>query len=258
MKRILSLVLVSFVLLVGCENIDRAIKGDKYVNHHIAKQKAKNKLKQLNKADFPQLSKKVAKNEAEVTIATSKGDITVKLFPKYAPLAVENFLTHAKNGYYNNLTFHRIISDFVIQGGDPKGDGSGGESIWKGKDRSKDSGKGFANETSKYLYHLRGALSMANAGPNTNASQFFIVQNKDNQSKQLTTTRYPQKIINSYKDGGTPKLDGNYTVFGQVIKGMKIVDKIAAIKTNQSGKPQEKVTIKAIKIIKDYKFDKKK
>ncbi|BAH87511.1 putative peptidyl-prolyl cis-trans isomerase [Streptococcus mutans NN2025] len=129
MKRILSLVLVSFVLLVGCENIDRAIKGDKYVNHHIAKQKAKNKLKQLNKADFPQLSKKVAKNEAEVTIATSKGDITVKLFPKYAPLAVENFLTHAKNGYYNNLTFHRIISDFVIQGGDPKGDGSGGESI---------------------------------------------------------------------------------------------------------------------------------
>lgn len=99
---------------------------------------------------------------------------------------------------------------------------------------------------------------MANAGPNTNASQFFIVQNKDNQSKQLTTTRYPQKIINGYKDGGTPKLDGHYTVFGQVIKGMKIVDKIAAIKTNQSGKPQEKVTIKAIKIIKDYKFDKKK
>ena len=253
MKRILSLVLVSFVLLVGCENIDRAIKGDKYVNHHIAKQKAKNKLKQLNKADFPQLSKKVAKNEAEVTIATSKGDITVKLFPKYAPLAVENFLTHAKNSYYNNLTFHRIISDFVIQGGDPKGDGSGGESIWKGKDRSKDSGKGFANETSKYLYHLRGALSMANAGPNTNASQFFIVQNKNlpYSAKELSRGGWPEAIAEVYaSQGGTPHLDRRHTVFGQLADeaSYQVLDKIAAVETGAMDKPVEDVVIETIEV----------
>lgn len=258
MKKFLSLILIAAVFLAGCESMDRAIKGDKYVDNSIAKQKAENKLKKLNKASFPQLSQKVAKNEAEVQIKTSKGNITLKLFPKYAPLAVENFLTHAKNGYYNNLTFHRVIADFVVQGGDPKGDGTGGESIWKGKDKSKDSGQGFANESSKYLYHLRGALAMANAGSHTNASQFYIVQNKANQAKQLSSDLYPQKIINAYKKGGAPKLDGNYTVFGQVIKGMKTVDAIAAVKTDQNGKPEEKVVIKTITVLKDYQFSKKK
>ena len=102
----------------------------------------------------PQLSTDVAEDEAEVKITTTEGDITVKLFPKYAPLAVENFLTHAKEGYYNGLLFHRVINNFMIQTGDPKGDGTGGESIWKGKDKSKDSGTGFENEYSPYLYNL--------------------------------------------------------------------------------------------------------
>ena len=84
------------------------------------------------------------------------------LFPKQAPLAVENFLTHAKEGYYDGIIFHRVINEFMIQTGDPKGDGTGGESIWKGKDKSKDSGNGFKNEYSPYLYNIRGALSMAN------------------------------------------------------------------------------------------------
>lgn len=97
---------------------------------------------------------------------------------------------------------------------------------------------------------------MANAGSHTNASQFYIVQNKANQAKQLSSELYPQKIINAYKHGGTPKLDGNYTVFGQVIKGMKTIDAIAAVKTDQNGKPEEKVVIKTITVLKDYKFSK--
>lgn len=99
---------------------------------------------------------------------TSMGDITLRLYPEVAPKTVENFVTHAKNGYYNGLTFHRIIKEFMIQGGDPTGTGAGGESIW---------GAPFEDECSQELHNFRGALSMANAGPNTNGSQFFIVQN---------------------------------------------------------------------------------
>ena len=95
------------------------------------------------------------------------GDITVRFFKDEAPKAVENFITHAKEGYYDGLTFHRVINDFMIQGGDPKGDGTGGESIW---------GTKFEDEFSDNLHNFRGALSMANAGTNTNGSQFFIVQ----------------------------------------------------------------------------------
>ena len=211
----------------------------------------KNSTTALNDLTLPQLSTTVAEDEAEVEIKTTAGNINIKLFPKLAPNAVQNFLVLAKNGYYKNNEFFRVIKDFMIQSGDPSNKGTGTASIFGGKT--------FDTEISNQLYNIRGALALANTGQaSSSSSQFFIVQNKDNHSKQLTTTRYPQKIINGYKDGGTPKLDGNYTVFGQVIKGMKIVDKIAAIKTDQSGKPQEKVTIKAIKIIKDYKFDKKK
>ncbi len=98
---------------------------------------------------------------------TSKGDIYIRLFPEAAPKAVENFITHASNGYYDGLTFHRVMGDFMIQGGDPNGDGTGGESIWKVP---------FEDEFDKKLLNLRGALSMGNSGENTNGSQFFINQ----------------------------------------------------------------------------------
>ena len=115
----------------------------------------------LKQKEMPAVGEKVA------VIKTDKGDIKVRLFPEEAPKAVENFVTHAENGYYDGLIFHRVIKDFMIQGGDPKGTGTGGESIW---------GKPFADEFSSELHNFRGALSMANAGPNTNGSQFFIVQ----------------------------------------------------------------------------------
>ncbi len=205
-------------------------------------------------ATFPQLSSEVADNEAAVILKTSAGDITLKLFPEEAPLAVENFLTHAKNGYYDGIIFHRVIKGFMIQGGDPLGTGTGGESIWAGKDEAIDAGNGFKNEASAFLYNIRGALSMANAGPDTNGSQFFINQNQTDASAQLSPSKTPGKIIEAYKNGGNPSLDGGYTVFGQVTAGMDIVDSIAAVETDANDKPKEEVKINSIEIVKDYDF----
>ncbi|HFI0420742.1 TPA: peptidylprolyl isomerase [Streptococcus suis] len=203
-------------------------------------------------ASFPQLSSDIAENEAAVKIKTTQGDITIKLFPEQAPLTVENFLTHAKNGYYNGTIFHRVIKDFMIQGGDPLGNGTGGESIWAGKGTTIDAGYGFKDEISAFLYNIRGSLSMANAGAGTNGSQFFINQNTTDMSSQLSSSSYPGKIIEAYKNGGNPNLDGKHTVFGQVIEGMDIVDKIATVETDSSDKPKTDVKIEAIEILKDY------
>ena len=108
-----------------------------------------------------------AEGDTVAIMHTSMGDICIRFFPEAAPKAVENFTTHAKNGYYNGLTFHRAMNEFMIQGGDPKGDGTGGESCWGGK---------FEDEFNKKVLNLRGSLSMANSGPGTNGSQFFINQ----------------------------------------------------------------------------------
>ena len=175
-------------------------------------------------------------------LKTSYGDIEIQLFPEQAPMTVENFVRLAQKGYYDGTTFHRVISDFMIQGGDPQGDGTGGTSIWNHP---------FEDEFSRELFNLRGALSMANSGPNTNGSQFFIVQNKNMPKryiKQMEPAGYPKEIINAYNQGGTPWLDGRHTVFGQVISGMDIVDKIAKAKKNKLDKPLEDIKIDSIKI----------
>ncbi|WP_229084830.1 peptidylprolyl isomerase [Enterococcus dispar] len=199
----------------------------------------------VNKLDLPQLDPEIKANEDLVELQTDKGNIKMKLFPDIAPKAVENFITHAKKGYYDGLTFHRVINDFMIQGGDPKGDGTGGESIW---------GEGFAAEPSNQLYHIRGALAMAQSQqPNSIGSQFYIVQNKDDMSDGLLKGWVPDKIIDAYKKGGYPSLDGSYTVFGQVIEGMDVVDKIAAVKTDTNDKPETPVKIKTIKILQEAK-----
>ena len=264
----LLVIMLSLVSLSGCSQLTKAIRGEDYVNAKASASAASasksasassskaypKELKKALSADtsaFPQLSNDVTDNESEVLMHTSEGDITIKLFPKYAPLAVENFLTHAKEGYYNGVLFPRVISDFMIQSGDPKGDGTGGESIWKNKDKSIDSGNGFKNEISPYLYNIRGAVAMANAGADTNGSQFFINQNTDDQSQKLSSSSYPEPIIGAYAKGGNPSLDGNYTVFGQVIDGMDVVDKIAQTATDDNDKPTTDVTITSIDILKD-------
>jgi peptidyl-prolyl cis-trans isomerase B (cyclophilin B) len=187
---------------------------------------------------FPQLTNEVKENEVLVEMNTSMGMIKIKLFPEQAPKAVENFVTHSKKGYYDGLIFHRVIEDFMIQGGDPQGTGRGGESIWN---------KPFEDEFSNVLYNLRGAISMANSGPNTNGSQFFIVQNA-NLDSRADIENYPSPIKEAYQKGGTPWLDNKHTVFGQVIEGMDIVDKIAAIKVGAEDKPVEDVVIKSITV----------
>lgn len=180
------------------------------------------------------------KGDKIAIIKTSMGDIIIKLFPEKAPKAVENFTTLAEQGYYDNLIFHRVINDFMIQGGDPNGDGTGGESKW---------GEPFEDEFDVDLLNYRGALSMANSGPDTNGSQFFIVQKKnmDDVMESLKAT-YPEELVELYKNGGTPWLDFAHTVFGQVYEGMDVVDKIAGVKTDENDKPLEDVIIKTIEI----------
>lgn len=136
----------------------------------------------------------------QVSLQTTQGELVLELYEDVAPLAVENFTTHVKNGYYNGLTFHRIIKNFMVQGGDPTGTGAGGESIWK---------KPFKDEfKSGVVFNQAGLLAMANAGPRTNGSQFF-----------LTTAP-------------TPWLNGYHTIFGKVIKGGDTLSKLNTVQTN--------------------------
>jgi len=180
---------------------------------------------------------------------TSLGDITLRFFPEEVPQAVENFLTHARNGYYDGLTFHRVIAGFMIQGGCPLGTGTGGTSIW---------GTGFNTEPSFNLRHFRGAIAMAHAGPGTIGSQFYIVQNSSLDQRTVqefeATKARQNELIGRFGDGtrlylrdihpmaefehyiehgGTPHLDwvrnpeGGHPVFGHVVEGMDVVDAIA-------------------------------
>ena len=160
-----------------------------------------------------------ADKNPHVVLETNQGNIELELYPKVAPLAVENFLTHVKEGYYNGLTFHRIIHNFMIQGGDPTGTGRGGESIWH---------KPFKDEFKpNVIFDKVGVLAMANAGPNTNGSQFFI-------------TTAP-----------TPWLNGGYTIFGQATKSsmatLKKLNNVATTGRSGGNRPLE-----TQKIIKAY------
>lgn len=196
---------------------------------------------------YPQLNLENQQGPTAV-LKTNQGEIKIKLFPEQAPMTVENFIRLAQKGYYDGTIFHRVISDFMIQGGDPEGNVTGGESIW---------GHPFEDELSRELFNIRGALSMANSGPNTNGSQFFIVQNKNMPKryiKQMEPAGYPKEIIHAYKQGGTPWLDGRHTVFGQVITGMDVVDKIAKSKKDKMDKPLEDITIDSIQV-QGSKFD---
>lgn len=188
------------------------------------------------------------KDGVKAVMKTNMGDMEFVLFPEVAPKAVENFVTHSENGYYDGLIFHRVIQDFMIQGGDPTGTGMGGESVF---------GNNFEDEFSLDARNYYGALSMANAGPNTNGSQFFIVQAKSvpqsliSQMEQLKDNGFPQEVIDNYqKVGGTPWLDFHHTVFGQLINGADVLDKIAAVECGANDKPVDDVVINGIEIIK--------
>ncbi len=152
--------------------------------------------------------------ETTVVLQTNQGDVEINLFCEQAPKTCENFVGHIENGYYDGLIFHRVIKDFMIQGGDPTGTGRGGESIWGGK---------FEDEvTPELVFDRPGLLAMANAGPNTNGSQFFI-------------TTVP-----------TPWLNMKHTIFGEVVSGITVVKNIEGVQTGAGSRPlQEQKIIKA-------------
>lgn len=237
--------------------------------------------------------------KADETIAimhTSMGDIYVRLFPEAAPKAVENFITLASQKYYDGLTFHRVIDEFMIQGGDPKGDGTGGESIY-----TDNVHKTFEDEFDAKLLNLRGAVAMANSGEDTNGSQFFINQasaenfgKRESYTPENIDTMYktaydqyvtyygesftgvygsweafkeashqetyiydwiPDEVWDLYeKNGGNLSLDGawrksgGHTVFGQVFKGMNVVDDIAAVEADENDKPVKDVIVNSVEV----------
>lgn len=194
-------------------------------------------------SELPQL-KRDLNTGLRAVIKTNKGDMTVKLFPEHAPKTVENFVGLAKKGYYDGVIFHRVIPNFMIQGGDPTGSGMGGESLFGGN---------FEDEFSPELFNINGALSMANAGPNTNSSQFFIVTMSDlpdQMVSQLEDAGFPEEIIEAYKEkGGTPWLDQKHTVFGQLAEGYDVADTIQNVDKNAMDKPNKDVVIETISIL---------
>ena len=149
---------------------------------------------------------------ADATLHTNHGKIDVELYPDEAPATVENFRKLAADGFYDGVTFHRVIPDFMIQGGDPTGTGSGGP------------GYQFEDEINHHKVE-RGALAMANAGPNTNGSQFFIVTAE-----------------------ATPWLDGLHTVFGRVTSGLEVVDAISLVETGPGDRPRDEVVIERVEL----------
>ncbi len=191
--------------------------------------------------NYPQLN--LAQEQgSKARIKTNRGEVLIQLFSDQAPKTVQNFIGLANEHYYDGTIFHRVIPDFMIQGGDPTGNGMGGKSFF---------GEPFADEFSPQLFNVRGALSMANAGPNTNGSQFFIVQSTnlpEQLNEQMRNAGYPEEIINLYQKGGTPWLDFHHTVFGQVISGLDIVDEIAAVQTGSQDKPITDITIESVNI----------
>ncbi|CEN28788.1 MAG: peptidylprolyl isomerase [Lactococcus sp.] len=182
-------------------------------------------------------------NGTVATIHTNLGDLTVKLFDDVAPKTVKNFIELAETGYYDGVIFHRIIRDFMIQGGDPTGTGMGGASIY---------GEKFEDEFSDKAFNIRGALSMANAGPNTNGSQFFIVENQNlpYDKSALVKGGWPEEIAELYLEGGTPHLDGRHTVFGQLVDAasFETLDRIAKAPTGAQDKPKDAIEMISIEL----------
>lgn len=203
---------------------------------------------------MPEIGEKIA-----VITVKDYGEIKIKLFPEDAEKGVENFVGLAEMNYYDEILFHRVIPSFMIQGGDPKGDGTGGKSIWGDK---------FEGGTSEHLYHFSGAVAYANSkGTSTNGSQFYIVNTAPGeyslggqrlpdgsvyyyQTFEEAGYSLPANVQEMYREkGGTPSLDGGYTIFGQVFEGMDVVRAIAQVETNQddsNGIPVDKPLVPVI------------
>ena len=253
MKKICSLIIVLLLIFVltGCDNKkdNNTKENNLNTSNNVSENQNENRDVNYEEAAIKQME--TPQNGETIAIIKVKdyGDIKVKFFEDVAPKAVENFITHAENGYYDGVTFHRVIDEFMIQGGDPTGTGRGGESIW---------GEGFGEELSLEIVPYRGSLCMASSGVGTSSlgSQFFITQANPSEemAQSLEAYGYDEGLIEAYKKyGGYMSLNGQYTVFGQVIDGMDVVDKIAKtpVKENDMGEessPENPVVIESIEI----------
>lgn len=266
MKRIyisvIIMIIASLFFLTACDQTEEGnFTSTNSTSSQSVNTAVENTVEETKVVNFAEAAEKqmAMPNDGE-TVAIIKvknfGEIKVKFFDEIAPKAVENFTTHAKNGYYDGLIFHRVINEFMIQGGDPTGTGMGGESIW---------GTGFGTELSQELVPYRGSLCMAmSSAPNSIGSQFFITQANysDTMNEYMKLGGFPEDLLEQYKKyGGYLSLFMQYTVFGQVYEGLDVLDKIATAKThsvplvvdgidygNQEDKPVEDVVIENIEI----------
>ncbi len=213
----------------------------------------------LEEKEFTQLDAPV-KGDLVAIVKTNKGDIKIKFLPEIAPKAVKNFVEHSLNDYFDGLTFHRVVEDFVAQSGDPTATGTGGESIW---------GVDFVNEINTNARHFAGAVAMANNSNNvSNGSQFYFVDNVAVNEQMIAEfdslaadpeqwideangikagDLFPAEVIDAYKEiGGTPFLDFGYTVFAQTYEGLDVIDAITAVERDANDKPVEDVIIEDI------------
>ena len=196
---------------------------------------------------MPEVGEKIA-----VIKVKDYGEIKIKFFPEYAAMGVENFVELSEMDYYDELIYHRVVEDFVIQGGDPRGDGTGGNSVW---------GQDFAVDAAPNLYHFSGAVAYAHAQNGGNGSQFYIVCTNEGETFYDTAVPLTEELISEYgysdevnalymEKGGLPYLDGGYTVFGQVFEGMDVVYAISEVKIDPAtALPAKQVVIESIEIV---------
>ena len=185
-----------------------------------------------------------------VVIHTSMGTLKVMLFPEVAPKAVENFVTHAKEGYYNGLKFYKVQKNKCLYTGDPNGDGTGGESVFQDENGRV---QPFEDEYSMDLWHFNGALSMVNDGAEDhNGSRFCFVQSSSVNADMLLEMKnigFPSNVILKYAGvGGAPWLDTKQVVFAQVYDGLDVLDAIAAVEVDENGVPKENVVINSMSV----------
>lgn len=213
--------------------------------------------KKLEDVEILNFTQPVDGEKIAVITIKDMGEIKIKFFPDIAPKGVENFIGLAEKKYYDELIIHRVEKDFCIQGGDPKGNGTGGKSMW---------GENFAVEPSEKLRNFTGAVAYANSGKESgNGSQFYIIDSKPENITDETFTNlakngmyFPENVKEQYKKvGGAPWLDDGYTVFGQVIEGLDVIEKIYNVEltadaSGNANKPAKHVVIEKVEIV-DYK-----
>ncbi|MDL2219981.1 peptidylprolyl isomerase [Ruminococcaceae bacterium OttesenSCG-928-O06] len=233
MKRRIGLVLVAVFLLCACAKSEAPGVGGSTRRDAVFSEEV-----QFSPAE---------ENAVYALLETDRGEIKLVLYPENAPLAVENFCRLAQQGYYDGTEFHRVVEDFVIQGGDATGTGLSGQSVW---------GAPFQTEYSEQLHHYSGAVCMAaaNGQADTHLSQFYIVCTPQDSLSEAALARLldagiRQEVVDTYRQGGgAPYLDYTDTVFGQVVEGMDVVDAIAKVSTDEDARPKTQVVVQRVTI----------